>query len=46
MYLKVSTGVKISTFSEEKWGDQVVDHEIDLYCNLALTCISETMVEP
>ena len=32
-YLKPSTGVKISTFFFfwEKWGDEAVDHEVNLY---------------
>ena len=32
MYPKASADVKISTFFEEKWGEEVVDHEIDLKC--------------
>ncbi len=30
MYLKASTDVKISTFFGGKWGDEAVDHKMDL----------------
>ena len=30
MYLKVSTSIKNLNFFGEKWGDEAVDHEMDL----------------
>ena len=37
MYLKASADVKLSTFSGENGGDEVVDHEMDLTGNASQT---------